>query len=90
MNKQDLKKFIKKHLATDVSFSVEVIDKKVYFSLYGFDNREVCFIEIPYKNQSDKKAIYTTIADLIQNFDFSFRVVFSDTKSIYQFIQVTQ
>jgi len=86
MNKQELKKYIKQHLSEDAFFNVETIDKKVYFSLYGFDNREVCFIEIPYKNRLDKKAIYTAIADLISKFDFSFRVTFSNIQDIYKFL----
>ena len=90
MNKEQLKKHIKTYLAKDVFFNIETIDKKVYFSLYGFDNREVCFIEIPYKNQLDKKAIYVSIADLITNFDFSFRVTFTNTIDILKFIEVTE
>ena len=88
MEKAELKKYIKKNLSTDVFFNVKTIDQKVYFSLYGFDNREVCFIEIPYKDRLDKRAIYTAIADLIKGFDFSFRVTFDNTKSIYKFLGV--
>jgi hypothetical protein len=77
-------------LATDVFFNVETINKKVYFSLYGFDNkfsvyREVCYIEIPYKDRLDKRAIYIAIADLIKMFDFSFRVTFETIENIYNF-----
>jgi hypothetical protein len=74
-------------LATDVFFNVETIDKKVYFSLYGFDNREVCFIEIPYNNRLEKRAVYIVIADLIKTFDFSFRVTFETTADIYNFLE---
>jgi hypothetical protein len=88
MNKEQLKTYIKKYLAKDVFFNIEIIDRKVYFSLYGFHNREVCFMEIPYKNRLDKKAIYTAIADLITSFDFSFRVTFDNTKDIYTFLEV--
>ncbi len=86
MNKNELKKYIKKELATDVFFNVEVIDKKVYFYLYGYDNREVCFIEIPYKDRLDKGSIYTAIANLIKRIDFSFRVTFDNIKDIYNFL----
>ena len=88
MNKQTLTKYIKKHLCREVSFDIEIIDNKVYFSLYGLDNREVCFIEIPYKDMLDKRAIYTSIADLIKGFDFSFRVTFTNTQDIDKFLEV--
>ena len=86
MNKEELKKYIKKELAKDVFFEIELSNKIVCFSLYGFDNREVCHIEIPYKNKLDKDAIYTAIADLIKRFDFSFRVEFYNTQDIYKFL----
>jgi hypothetical protein len=88
MNKEKLKKYIKKYLCKDAIFNIELYDKVVYFSLNSFGNREVCNIEIPYKNRLDKKAIYTSIADLITNFDFSFRVEFTDTKDILKFIGI--
>ena len=88
MNKLKLKKYIKDNLTTD--FNIKLIDKKVYFSLYGFDNREVCFMEIPYKDRLDKKSIYIAIADLTKRFDFSFRVCFDNTKDIYKFLGVEE
>jgi predicted transcriptional regulator len=87
MNKQELKQYIKKSLAMDVFFNIELIDKKVYFSLDDFHNREVCFIEISYKNRLDKKEIYEAIANLITKFDFSFRVTFTSTQEIYEFLK---
>ncbi len=90
MNKQDLKTYIKKCLAKDVFFNIETINHKVYFSLYGFDNREVCFMEIPYKSLLDKRSIYVGIADLINGFDFSFRVCFTNVKDIYDFLGVEE
>ena len=90
MNKQDLKKYIKKQIAKDVNFQLILYKKQVLFYLYGYDNREVCSIEIPYNDRLDKKAIYTSIADLISNFDFSFRVTFENTKNIYEFIEGLQ
>ena len=86
MNKKQLIKYIKKNLAKDVNFNIELDKERVYFSLYGYDNREVCNIEISYNDRLDKKAIYVCIADLISNFDFSFRVTFTNTKDILKFI----
>lgn len=88
MNKEKLNKYLKTIFTKEVYFSIEIINKIVCFNLYGYDNREVCIIEIPYKSRLDKKAIYTTIADLVKRFDFSFRVVFNNTKEIYDFLEV--
>ena len=88
MNKKDLIKNIKKYLARDVNFNLELYKKQVLFSLYSYDNREVCSIEIPYKDKLDKKAIYTSIVDLIKRFDFSFKVTFDNTQDIYKFLEV--
>ena len=88
MNKKQLIKYIKKYLSKDVIFNLELINKKVYFNLYGFDHREVCVIEINYKDRLDKRAIYVSIADLITHFDFSFRVFFDNMQDIYKFLKV--
>ena len=88
MNKIELIKNIKKYVAMDINFNLELYNKQVLFSLYSYDNREVCNIEIPYKNNLDKKAIYTAILDLVCNFDFSYRVCFDNTKDIYNFLEV--
>jgi len=87
MNKEKLKKYIKKQIAEDVNFQLMLYKKQVLFYLYSYDNREVCNIEIPYNDRLDKKSIYVSIADLIHSFDFSFRVTFENTKNIYEFIE---
>ena len=86
MNKRELEKYIKKCLSYDAYFTIDIRGKYVLFRLYGYDNREVCLIEIPYKNRLDKEAIYTAIVDLINKFDFSFRVTFTSVKEIYDFL----
>ena len=86
MNKKEIEKYIKKYLSYDAYFTIDIRDKYVLFRLYGYDNREVCLIEIPYKNRLDKEAIYTAIVDLINQFDFSFRVTFTSIKEIYDFL----
>ena len=88
MNLKELKKYIKGSLATDVSFDIGIINKIVCFYLYGYDSRQVCSIEIPYNDRLDKRAIYTSIADLIKGFDFSFRVTFDNTKDIFNFLEM--
>lgn len=90
MNKRELERYVKKNLCRDVYFDIEINNKKIYFSLYSFDNRKVCDIEIPYKDRLNKKAIYTAIADLIKNFDFSFRVTFENTEDIYKFLGIKE
>lgn len=88
MNKKQLIKNIKKYVSRDVNFNMELFNKQVLFYLYGYDNREVCCLEIPYTDRLDKKAIYISILDLLKRFDFSFKVTFDNTKDIYTFLEV--
>jgi hypothetical protein len=91
VSKSDLIKLCKEHFFYyDLSFNKQVNYKSVVFNVWGKDTRQVCCLEIPFKNNIEKNEIYFLIESLIKGFAFDFRVCFESKKEVYKFLNINE